>query len=103
MSVKQLTTDELESKIKSGKKVLVDFYANWCSPCNFLSPVLDSLADKLENNNEIVKFDIDENVEIAEKYMVSAVPTLVLFHNGVENRRIVGYPEENAVQSIFDY
>lgn len=62
--------------------VLVDFFATWCGPCRMLTPVIAKLADEMEGKAKVVKLDIDESPETAEKYGIMAVPTLIVFKNG---------------------
>ena len=76
----------LESKIP----VLVDFYAQWCSPCKVLAPIIEELAKELKGKVKVGKLDIDQAKEIASKYSVMSIPTLILFKDGKEEKRIVG-------------
>ena len=74
--------DNFESEVlKSEKPVLVDFFATWCGPCNMLAPVLEKLGEEREDF-DIAKVDIDESIQIAEKYDIQVVPTLLLFKGG---------------------
>ncbi|MFC6876711.1 thioredoxin [Flavobacterium myungsuense] len=68
--------------INDDKPVLVDFYANWCGPCQMLSPVLKQVKDNLGERITILKIDTDKNHELASKYNVRGVPTMILFKNG---------------------
>lgn len=68
--------------INDNKPVLVDFYANWCGPCQMLSPVLKQVKDNLGERITIIKIDTDKNQELASKYNVRGVPTMILFKNG---------------------
>ena len=68
--------------INDDKPVLVDFYANWCGPCQMLSPVLKQVKDNLGERITILKIDTDKNQELASKYNVRGVPTMILFKNG---------------------
>lgn len=82
--------------------VLVDFYATWCGPCQMLSPVIDSIKQKNIENLEIIKVDIDENPEIASKYQVMSVPTLLFFCDGNLVKQTVGFMPEEKICSIID-
>lgn len=70
------------SIIQSPVPVLVDFYADWCQPCKVQSPILHELAGELQGELRIVKIDVDKNPEIAGRYQVRSIPTLMLFKNG---------------------
>lgn len=76
--------------------VLVDFYATWCGPCKMLSPVLEEIANE-RSNISIVKVDIDESSDLARKYGVMAVPTLILFKNGKEISKQTGFMSKDML------
>lgn len=81
--------------------VLVDFFATWCGPCKMLSPVLESAAKTLEGKVKIVKVDVDQSPELAQKFGVMAVPTMILFKKGQQATAFSGYmPEAQLVASI---
>lgn len=81
--------------------VLVDFFATWCGPCKMLSPVLESAAQTLEGRVKIVKVDVDQSPELAQKFGVMAVPTMILFKNGKQVTAFSGYmPEAQLVARI---
>lgn len=80
--------------INSNKLVLVDFFATWCGPCQMLAPVLENLANT-DTSIDIVKIDIDSDRDLAIQYNIEAVPTLVLFKNGNELDRTMGFLDKN--------
>ena len=81
--------------IGSLNPVLVDFNATWCGPCKMLAPVLDEIA--AEDKIKIVSIDVDENEDLAASYGVSSIPCLVLFKNGKEEKREVGFRNKDEI------
>ena len=90
MSVKHLNSNEFEAEVlKADGKVLVDFWAEWCGPCKMLGPVIEEIGEE-QDKVKVAKLNIDEGMEIAQKYSVMSIPTLILFENGEEIDRSVG-------------
>lgn len=90
--IKHITKDNFnELVIDSKTPVLVDFFATWCGPCKMLSPIIEQVADEVERKVVIAKLDIDECMEIAQEYGIMSVPTLVLFKEGAEVTRSIGF------------
>lgn len=85
--------EDFENIIK--RKVLVDFYADWCGPCKMLGPVLEKITDI-----DVVKVNVDEYNDLARKYGVMSIPCLVLFNNGSEVKRNVGFIPEAKVREF---
>ncbi|MBI3760836.1 MAG: thioredoxin [Chloroflexi bacterium] len=88
-----VVTDEnfRERVLQSPKPILVDFWAEWCRPCRMLAPVIDSLAADYDGQVGFAKVNVDENQELAMRYRVQGIPTLVLLFGGKEIGRFVGY------------
>lgn len=87
--------DEFNKVIQ--KRVLVDFYANWCGPCKMLSPVVERVSNEIE----VAKVDVDKLNDVAREYGVMSIPCLILFDNGVEQKRNIGFiPEEKIREFI---
>ena len=102
MAVIELNEKNFESEVlKSDKPVLIDFWATWCGPCKMLSPVLEKIDEKFEENLKILKVDIDKFPELANKYNIMSVPTLIFFENGEIVRQETGFmPEEKIMEFI---
>lgn len=77
---------------------LVDFYADWCGPCRMLAPILDEIAEE-ENNLIIGKINVDDDGNLAYKYDVSSIPTMILFKDGKEYKRMVGFRPKALILS----
>ena len=88
--VKHINTDNFEEEvIKAEGKVLVDFFATWCGPCTMLAPVLEQVADS-KPEVKIVKVDVDEEPELATRYKVMSIPTLMVFEKGEVVKKSLG-------------
>ena len=100
MSIIEGTISNFEKEVlKSKEMVLVDFNADWCGPCRMLAPILEKLS---ENNDsiKIVSVNIDNEEDLATKYNVFSIPCLVIFQNGVEKKRNVGFIPEEELESF---
>ena len=83
--------------LKSDKKVLVDFNAEWCGPCKMLAPVLDEMSES-NNSVKFVSINVDENQDLASKYNVMSIPCLVLIENGEETKRSIGVIPKSEIE-----
>lgn len=98
MSALHLTIADFDATIKSGR-VLVDFWAGWCMPCKMVAPVIEELAVKYEGRVTIAKVDVDNNAEIASRYGIMSIPTVILFENGAEAKRFIGVQQKDVYES----
>lgn len=95
---KKFTTQNFDAEVlKSDKPVLVDFYADWCGPCKMMAPVVEALAEELDGTAVIGKLNVDENEEIAMKYGVMSIPTLIVFKNGQAVNKKVGVQSKEVI------
>ena len=100
MKIIEVNKDNFENEvIKSDKKVIADFNANWCGPCKMLKPILEEFS---ENNDtvKVVSINIDEEDELSEQYNVSSIPCLIVFDKGKETKRSVGLISKDDIESL---
>lgn len=99
-----LTDSSFEDAIAGDRPVLVDFWAEWCGPCRMVAPVLEELAQEHPDAITIGKLNIDENPQAPASFDVMSIPTLILFQDGVEKKRIVGArPKHQLEQELAEY
>lgn len=92
---------DFESQVlKNEKPVLVDFWAPWCGPCRLAEPVLEELSDEYKDKVVITKLNVDENQNTPQKYGVMSIPTTVLFKNGQEIGRQVGFSGKGSFEKL---
>lgn len=97
-----ITSDNFEQEVlKSDKKVLVDFWASWCGPCRMLSPIIDEVA-KSTDKVKVGKVNVDEESDLATKFAVMSIPTLILFENGKPVKQIVGVQSKDAILRMIE-
>ncbi|MDD6186457.1 MAG: thioredoxin [Oscillospiraceae bacterium] len=91
-----------EVVLKSELPVLVDFWATWCGPCKMLTPIIEELATELEGKAVVGKINVDEQGELAMKFGVMSIPTLMVFKNGELVKKSVGFMPKAQVLSLLD-
>ena len=92
------TEEEFNDEILKDK-VVVDFFSNWCGPCRMVSPILEEIANELENVN-FIKVDIDELENLPKQFEVMSIPTIILFENGKLIKRNIGYIEKEELKKF---
>ena len=83
-----------------GKPVLIDFYADWCGPCRLQSPIVEELARRMGDQVEVQKINVDDHMEMANKYRIYVVPTLIIEKDKKEIRRIEGLTDAASLEAI---
>ncbi len=99
MSLEHLTQENFDEKTSKGT-VLVDFFATWCGPCRMLSPILEQVADEVGEDVKLYKVDIDECLDIAKKFGVMSVPTMVVLKDGAEVQRLIGLRQKAQILDV---
>lgn len=100
--INQITPENFDSIVNDSLPVLVDFWAPWCGPCRSLSPIVDEVADELAGKLGVAKCNVDDNQDLAMKYGVMSIPTLIVFKNGEEIDRSVGALPKARLQALLE-
>ena len=98
--LKKVKMSKFQELINGNKPVLIDFFATWCGPCKMLSPVLKEVKDSLGERISILKIDVDKNQQIASKYQVRGVPTMILFQDGKQLWRQSGVLSKEEIIKV---
>ncbi len=102
-NVKEFTDQNFDAEVlKASEPVLVDFWADWCRPCQMLAPTIEKLAAGYVGKVKVGKLDTDANREVAIKYGISAIPTVILFKNGQVAQKFVGLRGERDFREAID-
>ncbi|MDH3861385.1 MAG: thioredoxin TrxA [Gammaproteobacteria bacterium] len=88
--------------LQNEKAVLLDFWAEWCGPCKMIAPLLDDVADKYEDKLAIVKLNVDENPNTAQKFGIRSIPTLILFKDGAVQAQMMGAMPKSQLEEFLD-
>jgi len=96
-----LTNDTFASSVASGVS-LVDFWAEWCGPCRMMTPILDGLAGDLQGRANVYKVNVDDAQDIAVKYNVQSIPTLLVIKDGKEVKRFVGVTQKTDLTTAIE-
>ena len=101
MSVLTITDNNFEDEVlNSDKTVLIDFYADWCGPCKMQSPIVDQIAEE-RADIKVGKVNVDDNPELAEKYEIMSIPTLLVIKNGAVAKQFVGLTSKSEIEEAF--
>jgi thioredoxin 1 len=102
---KVINSSEFEKDVlSSNETILIDFFAEWCGPCKMVAPVLEELSIEMEGKARIFKVDVDKSGDLAEKYGIAGVPTLMIFKDGKAVDKIVGFqPKETLKARLQQY
>lgn len=98
-----LTDQNFEEEVlKSTIPVLVDFWAPWCGPCKMVGPIVESVAKDFSGKAKVGKLNVDENPQIASKYSVMSIPTLMVFNRGKSNKTMVGVQSKDTLTKVLN-
>lgn len=98
MSVLKISSENYEKEVlQSDKPVIIDFYADWCGPCRTMSPIIDEIAEENADNIKVGKVNVDENQDLASKYGVMSIPTIVILKNGKVENTFVGVRNKSEI------
>ena len=96
-----ITKENFEAEVlNSTKPCLVDFWATWCGPCKMIAPIIEELAEEYADPGKVCKINVDDEPELAIKYRVSSIPTVMLFENGNVKDTVVGYRPKESFENM---
>lgn len=97
-NVIELTKDNFEKEVlRSSMPVIVDFWAAWCMPCKMIAPIIDEVSRKYSGKCKVAKLNVDNTMDVATKFGVMNIPTVIFFKDGAEFSRIVGVSSKNSI------
>ena len=99
----QLNAENFEAEVlQSDKPVLVDFWAEWCAPCRMLAPTIEEIATDYDGRLKVAKLNVDDHGDVATRYNVRGIPTLLLFHGGEVQDQMVGAGSRDSIVGMLD-
>lgn len=100
MAVHTLTNENFDKEVNSPETVLIDFWAPWCGPCRMVSPIVDEVAEETAGKVKVAKVNVDEQPELAQRFQVMSIPTLVVMKGGKVISTSVGVKSKNAILNM---
>lgn len=98
-----LTKDNFDQEIsKAGKPVLVDFWAAWCGPCRAVAPIMEELAEQYDGKATIAKLNVDDEGEIAQRFRIMSIPTVMIFKDGQVAEKVIGARSKSEFEKLID-
>jgi len=102
-AVLALTEEDFDEHLKHARQpILVDFWASWCGPCKMIGPLLEELATELEGRASIVKVNVEDNGNLANRFGISSIPTLILFKNGKVVDQLIGAAPKQQIRRMLE-
>ncbi len=99
MSVQHLTEQDFDSVIATGRS-LVDFWATWCGPCRMIAPAIEALGEEYAGKANVCKVDVDEQPELARRFGVMSIPTIIVFQDGQQLGKLVGVRSQAELEAL---
>ncbi len=100
MSIVKITKDNFQGEVMNSEKtVLLDFYADWCGPCRMVSPIVSQISEE-RSDVKVGKINVDEQSELASRFQVMSIPTLVVMKGGKVQNRLVGFRPKNQIEAL---
>lgn len=104
MSVINLNSENFENEVlKYEGTVIVDFFATWCNPCKMQSPIIDEIAEEKNGIIKVCKLNVDEAIDLAEKYDVMSIPTIIIFNKGNVQKEFIGLTSKEEIENSLNF